>query len=801
MYCTINSRIIAFLLCMCMLVSGIIVNDISIVSSAYAETAVSITKQPSNVTVAEGKTAKVSFTVEGDGLTYTWYFKNAGSSSFSKTSSFTGNTYSITMNADRAGRQVYCVVTDKYGKTAKTNTVTLSMGSALKITKQPSSVTVAEGKTAKVSFTAEGEGLTYTWYYKNANMSSFTKTSTFKSNNYSATMDSSRNGRQVYCVVTDKYGNTAQTNTVTLSMGSALKITKQPSNVAVAEGATAKVSFTAEGDGLTYAWYYKEAGASKFNKTTAFTGNTYAVAMTETRNGRQLYCVITDKYGNTATTNTVTIGMITPLKITKQPESVAAAEGKSAKVSFTAEGDGLTYTWYFKDATSSKFYKTASFTSNSYNTIMTTARAGRQIYCVVTDKYGNTVTTDTVTLNMMTPLAITVQPASVTVPAGKTAAVTVEAVGDGLTYAWYFKNAGASKFTLTTAFKSNIYSLSMDATRDGRQLYCVITDKYGNTVTTDTVTIAMGTPLAITRQPESIKVYEGESAKVTFDATGDGLTYAWYFKDAAASKFYLTTSFTGNSYNTIMTPARNGRQIYCVVTDAYGDSVQTDTVTIGTIVPVTITKQPVSVTADEGKAATVTFIAEGDELIYEWYYRNPGAAKFLKTTAFTGNTYSVPMDESRDGRELYCVVTDKYGNTVQTETVTIWMTVDYSAFEYTIKDGKVTIDKYVGTDSAVKVFAMIEGYPVTAIGESAFKNNDTITSVTLPGSITSIGASAFEDCDKLTSLDIPTGVTTISSSLCKGCDKLTTVTMSNNVTVIGSAAFKDCPVLGTITCK
>jgi len=88
-------------------------------------------------------------------------------------------------------------------------------------------------------------------------------------------------------------------------------------------------------------------------------------------------------------------------------------------------------------------------------------------------------------------LKITKQPVSVTVAEGKTATVTVQAQGDGLTYKWYYKNKGDSKFSLTDSFKGTTYSVAMDSTRNGRQVYCVITDQYGNSVTTNTVTLKM----------------------------------------------------------------------------------------------------------------------------------------------------------------------------------------------------------------------------------------------------------------------------------------------------------------------
>ena len=122
------------------------------------------------------------------------------------------------MTSARAGRQIYCVVTDKYGNSVKSNTVTLGMGNTVKITKQPVSVSAAKGTAATVSVTATGDGLTYKWYFKNPSATSFTYTSSFTSNSYSVSMDSTRNGRQVYCVITDKYGNSVKTSTATLSM-------------------------------------------------------------------------------------------------------------------------------------------------------------------------------------------------------------------------------------------------------------------------------------------------------------------------------------------------------------------------------------------------------------------------------------------------------------------------------------------------------------------------------------------------------------------------------------------------------
>ena len=51
----------------------------------------------------------------------------------------------------------------------------------------------------------------------------------------------------------------------------------------------------------------------------------------------------------------------------------------------------------------------------------------------------------------------------------------------------------------------------------------------------------------------------------------------------------------------------------------------------------------------------------------------------------------------------------------------------------------VTITKYTGTESTVILPSTISSWPVTKIGEDAFQDNTTITSVTIPASVTEIG--------------------------------------------------------------
>ena len=104
---------------------------------------------------------------------------------------------------------------------------------------------------------------------------------------------------------------------------------------------------------------------------------------------------------------------------------------------------------------------------------------------------------------------------------------------------------------------------------------------------------------------------------------------------------------------------------------------------------------------------------------------------------------------------------------------------------------------WYGSRSRVKSAVIAEG--VTSIGESAFENCRSLTSVTIPNSVTSIGWSAFFYCKSLTSVTIPDSVTSVGAYAFLGCTSLTSVTIPNSVTSIGGCAFDECWSLTSVT--
>ena len=81
---------------------------------------------------------------------------------------------------------------------------------------------------------------------------------------------------------------------------------------------------------------------------------------------------------------------------------------------------------------------------------------------------------------------------------------------------------------------------------------------------------------------------------------------------------------------------------------------------------------------------------------------------------------------------------------------------------------------------------------VTSIGDFAFSGCDSLTSINIPNGVTNIGYSTFSECKSLTNINIPDSVTSIGDFAFSGCDSLTSINIPNGVTNIGQGAFKNC---------
>ncbi len=129
-----------------------------------------------------------------------------------------------------------------------------------------------------------------------------------------------------------------------------------------------------------------------------------------------------------------------------------------------------------------------------------------------------------------------------------------------------------------------------------------------------------------------------------------------------------------------------------------------------------------------------------------------------------------------------------------------------AALSYPVAGGNIYFDATTGaitdcdaTVTAAEIPAEIYGVAVTSIGNRAFADCGSLTSVTIPDTVTSIGANAFLNCTSLTSVVIPDSVTAMRESAFRSCIRLSDVTLGRGVTEIPSFCFMNCAALTGIS--
>ena len=127
-------------------------------------------------------------------------------------------------------------------------------------------------------------------------------------------------------------------------------------------------------------------------------------------------------------------------------------------------------------------------------------------------------------------------------------------------------------------------------------------------------------------------------------------------------------------------------------------------------------------------------------------------------------------------------------------------------YDYKINtaDGTATITKFRAPDDHgsydITIPTAFGRFPVTAIGDDAFSNCHSLTTLSLGENIKTIGSHAFYDCTQITgSVTIPQSVTSIGNEAFRWCSGIDSLTINNAATSIGEWAFASCFGIKTLS--
>ncbi len=283
--------------------------------------------------------------------------------------------------------------------------------------------------------------------------------------------------------------------------------------------------------------------------------------------------------------------------ITLLTESMTVAEGGSVNLSVTAVGAlPLAYQW-------SKGGVEMSGATQSTLTLADVALSDAGVYSVAVTNSVGAVDSETITVTVLKPAGIDVQPEGGSAILGGDFTLKVVASGtEPISYQWHHKGAILDGETKSTLSLTRLRAADMGS-------YHVVVSNEGGEETSNSVNLSM-LP-TITKLTESMTPVKGEDVELSVTAAGTApLTYQWYhsgtlIEGATSTTLFLTNFQTGDSGD-----------YHVVVTNAEG-SVTSDMVAL--LVPPTITRLTNDVSVIEGDTLKLSVTAVGTPPIsYQW---------------------------------------------------------------------------------------------------------------------------------------------------------------------------------------
>ena len=212
--------------------------------------------------------------------------------------------------------------------------------------------------------------------------------------------------------------------------------------------------------------------------------------------------------------------------ITTQPQSHTTAPGQAITLSVAASGrTPLSYQWYIGTSGTT----TSPISGAISNSYMTPPLTSTTSYWVRVSNSDGTADSNTATLTVVTPPAITTQPLSQTIASRQVATLIVAATGTlPLNYQWYAGTSGATTSPIGGATSSSYATPALTSTTS----YWVRVSNSAGAADSTTATVTVVTP-----------------KRVLTDADGDGKADLTIFRPSDGTWFTRnsTTGYTTNS--------------------------------------------------------------------------------------------------------------------------------------------------------------------------------------------------------------------------------------------------------------
>ena len=370
------------------------------------------------------------------------------------------------------------------------------------------------------------------------------------------------------CRVTDHAGDSvvAAAAAVTVRVREPLTVVTQPKDAEINEEETAVLTVAVSGGTAPYTYQWQKKDGETWKSVSGAEEATLNVS-----EAGEYRCLISDAEGAavTCTAASVTVNAPEPLTVVTQPKDAAIDEGDTAELTIEVSGgkEPYVYQWQKQDG------ETWQALSGAEEAALTVTEAG-SYRCVVTDAKDNEAVSEAaaVTVNVIEPLTVVTQPKDAEIDEGGAAELTIEVSGgkEPYAYQWQKKN-GETWRSVSGAEESTLNVTEAGSYR------CVVTDAKDDAEISDAavVTVKEAAPLTVTAAAVEATLGGDGTAVLSVTAAGgaEPYVYQWQKQDGE------TWQAVSGAEEAELTAEEAG--VYrCVVTDADGETVTGDAITV-----------------------------------------------------------------------------------------------------------------------------------------------------------------------------------------------------------------------------
>ena len=130
----------------------------------------------------------------------------------------------------------------------------------------------------------------------------------------------------------------------------------------------------------------------------------------------------------------------------------------------------------------------------------------------------------------------------------------------------------------------------------------------------------------------------------------------------------------------------------------------------------------------------------------------------------------------------------------------------YPGYSYALfPDGTAEITRFddianphQANEYVLNIPAVLDGHPVSSIGEAAFRGCNFLTEAIIPKGVTDIGGYAFQNCRGLQRVELPESFSSIGEYAFHFCTGLREIAIPDGVGCISSGTFSQCFMLESV---